>query len=101
MIGISFLHVVHCVNYKIIKLEELCSEYCNVDTFRKSYFEMMHPLLEVDLDPKKNVIFYLQSLKGVWVNQTRIDEGKKKKINLVQLGRGLPYFDATFTTSRI
>jgi hypothetical protein len=49
---------------------------------------------------KKNVIFYLQSLKGVWVNQTRIDEGKKKKINLVQLGRGLPYFDATFTTSR-
>jgi hypothetical protein len=49
---------------------------------------------------KKNVIFYLQSLKGIWVNQPRIDEGKKKKINLVQLGRGLPYFDAAFTTSR-
>jgi hypothetical protein len=63
MIGISFLHVVHCVNYKIIKLEELCSEYCNVDTFRKSYFEMMHPLLEVDLDPKKKCNFLPLKLK--------------------------------------
>jgi hypothetical protein len=32
----------------------------------------------------------------VWVDRKRIDEGNKKKINLEQLGRGLPRFDTIF-----
>ena len=32
----------------------------------------------------------------MWVDRKRIDEGNKKKINLEQLGRGLPRFDTIF-----
>lgn len=33
------LSIVLNINYKIIELEELCSEYYNVDTFRKSLWD--------------------------------------------------------------
>jgi hypothetical protein len=36
----------------------------------------------------------------VWVDRKRIDEENKKKINLEQLGRGLPRFD-TIIASKI
>lgn len=34
----------------------------------------------------------------MWVDRKRIDEGNKKKINLEQLGRGLPHFDTIFAS---
>jgi len=43
-------------------------------------------------------LFYLQNLKRAWVDRKRIDEGNKKKINLEQLGRGLPRFDTIFAS---
>lgn len=43
-------------------------------------------------------MFYLQNLKRAWVDRKRIDEGNKKKINLEQLGRGLPRFDTIFAS---
>jgi len=56
MIGIPYLHVVPCVNHKRIQLEDLCNEYYKVDTFRKVYFDVVHPLLEVDHYLKKYII---------------------------------------------
>jgi len=34
----------------ILKIEVLCHAYYIIKTFRKIYNEVMHPLLEVDLD---------------------------------------------------
>jgi hypothetical protein len=34
----------------ILQIEDLCNAYYTMKTFRKIYNDVMHPLLEVDLD---------------------------------------------------
>jgi len=64
MTNIACLHVIPYVNHKIIELEDPSSEYYSMYTFRKSYFEVVHPLSEANLDLQENVIVLPPKLKG-------------------------------------
>jgi hypothetical protein len=97
MTDISCLYVIPYVNHKIIELEDPSSEYYSMYTFKKAYFEVVYPLSEADLDLQENVIVLppktqreCGQIKKQWI------KGKKERINMVQLGKGLPYFNAQF-----
>lgn len=60
MTGISCLHVIPCVKHKLI----LCNGYYNMNTFRKTYFEMVYLLFEADVSPQENIIILPPKLKG-------------------------------------
>lgn len=51
------------MKHKRIEIKDFYHIYYNVKSFRKTYFEVVHPLQEVVLDPKdKNVIILLPNL---------------------------------------
>jgi hypothetical protein len=41
---------------KKLKIEDFCHTYYIVGTFRKTYFEVSHPLPEVVLDPRDVIV---------------------------------------------
>jgi hypothetical protein len=51
------------MKHKRIEIKDFYHIYYTVKSFRKTYFEVVHPLQEVVLDPKdKNVIILLPNL---------------------------------------
>jgi len=79
MIGIPYLYVFHRVNHKKIKLEDLCSENCSVDIFKKKrYFEVMCPLPKANLDSKERDVIVLPLKLKKSIGRSKKNRQKEK-----------------------
>jgi len=59
MIRIPLKHVVFCLKHKRIEVEDFYHTYYIVETFKKTYFEIIYLLLEAVLDPEDEDIIVL------------------------------------------
>jgi len=83
----------------ILQIEDLCHAYYIIKTFRKIYNEVMHPLLEVDLDV--NDIQYDCSTTNLKKSMGRLRKNRWKEHGEYQPGtieKGLSHLDAIYVS---
>ena len=62
---ISCKHMVPCMKHKTIEIEDFFHTYYIVGTFRKTYFVVTHPLLEVVLNLRDVIVLPLNLKSNV------------------------------------
>ena len=51
--NIPYIYMVPWVHHKILHIKDTCGVYYTVRTYKKIYPKVVHPLLEVDVDPQE------------------------------------------------
>lgn len=60
----SLWHVIPCVHYNRLDIEDICNAYYIVETFKRIYTKVVHLLSEKDLDPQElDLIIFPSDLK--------------------------------------